>query len=210
VSDVLKRPLTSHDLAAAFDSDAAAIYSHCLRRVGEATLAEDLLSVVFLEAWRNRDSAVFIGGGLRPWLLVIALNVCRNSARSNRRHAAALNRYRSMHAGDATPDAADEATRASDLSAQVAAVNQALRSLPRLQRSVAELCLLNGISVAAAASALGIPEGTAKSRLARARTSLRRLLRSSELCDPEVSGGHHPNERPSGVSAGAQSTWSPA
>ncbi|MCP9487145.1 MAG: hypothetical protein MSC30_14950, partial [Gaiellaceae bacterium MAG52_C11] len=37
-----------------FERHSDAIYNYCFRRIGDWAIAEDLLSVVFLEAWRRR------------------------------------------------------------------------------------------------------------------------------------------------------------
>ncbi|NUW36509.1 hypothetical protein HTZ77_34650 [Nonomuraea sp. SMC257] len=57
-----------------FDRHARAVYNHCFRRTADWSEAEDITSVVFLEAWRRhgelspeRDSAL-------PWLLGVANN----------------------------------------------------------------------------------------------------------------------------------------
>ena len=82
--------LSRADLADAFDAFAQDVYRFCVRATGDRVLAEDLMSVVFLEAWRCRDRAVLVEATLRPWLLGIASNVVRTSRRSQRRHAAML------------------------------------------------------------------------------------------------------------------------
>ena len=64
----------------------------------------------------------------------------------------------------------------------------ALASLPIDQQRVVALCLMEGFSEAAAATALHIPPGTVKSRLARARESMRHILSTSSA------SGHAPLE----------------
>ncbi len=76
-----------------FERHAKAIYNYCFRRTGDWALAEDLLSVVFLEAWRRRRKELEPGKVL-PWLYGIATNVVRNQRRSQRRFAGALRRFR--------------------------------------------------------------------------------------------------------------------
>jgi DNA-directed RNA polymerase specialized sigma24 family protein len=76
------------DLTGAYDAHALDVFAFCLRRCGDRTEAEDLLSIVFLEAWRCPERAVLVDGTWRPWLLGIASNGLRNAARSRRRHQA--------------------------------------------------------------------------------------------------------------------------
>jgi DNA-directed RNA polymerase specialized sigma24 family protein len=69
------------------------VYSFCGRRTGNWTGAEDLTSIVFLEAWRTRERAFLVEGSLRAWLFGIAAHVISTSERSGRRHRAALRRF---------------------------------------------------------------------------------------------------------------------
>src|SRR5688572_3516499 len=89
---------------ALFDRHASTVYSYCFRRTADWALAEDLTSVVFLEAWRVRTRMAPAGASAVPLLLGIATNVVRNQWRSRRRHRAALQR---LPAADAERDFAD-------------------------------------------------------------------------------------------------------
>jgi DNA-directed RNA polymerase specialized sigma24 family protein len=64
-----------------FDRHAKAIYNYCFRRIGSRATAQDLLSMVFLEAWRRRDKELPPDKVL-PWLYGIATNVVRHQRRS--------------------------------------------------------------------------------------------------------------------------------
>jgi DNA-directed RNA polymerase specialized sigma24 family protein len=75
-----------------FDRHARAVYNHCFRRTADWSMAEDLTSVVFLEAWRRRDNVRIQRDTALPWFLGIANNLLRNAHRSLRRHRAALAR----------------------------------------------------------------------------------------------------------------------
>ena len=87
-----------------FERYARPIYNYCFRRVGSWATAEDMLSVVFLEAWRRRDKKLPPEKVL-PWLYGIATNVVRNQRRSERRYAAALRRLPNI---GPKPDFAEE------------------------------------------------------------------------------------------------------
>lgn len=76
---------------ALFERHANAIGNYCFRRLGSWATAEDMLSVVFLEAWRHRDKELPPEKVL-PWQYGIATNVVRNQRRSERRYTAALSR----------------------------------------------------------------------------------------------------------------------
>ncbi|RYE92181.1 MAG: hypothetical protein EOO78_29250 [Oxalobacteraceae bacterium] len=55
-----------------FDRHADAVHSYCARRVGSLDAADDLVSIVFLEAWRRRNDVELVEGGALPWLYGIA------------------------------------------------------------------------------------------------------------------------------------------
>ncbi|KAB1946716.1 RNA polymerase sigma factor [Micromonospora sp. ALFpr18c] len=157
-----------------FDQHARSVYNHAFRLTADWATAEDVMAATYLQAWRSRDRVTEDGGSLRPWLLGIATNEARNHIRSNRRYrrvAAAL------LAGDRTqPDHADEVAGRLDDTRRIAAAIEALTRLRRPEREVLTLCLWEGLDYEAAAQALGVPVGTVRSRLSRARARLRTLV----------------------------------
>ncbi|MGP4084196.1 RNA polymerase sigma factor [Streptomyces sp. KR55] len=159
-----------HDaFGALFDAYARSVYNHAFRLTGEWTTAEDVVSLTFLDAWRLCGRLDEEGGSLRPWLLGIATNVTRNTRRAARRHAAAVAR---LPREEAERDFADEVAGRLDDAAQLDLVRMALAKLRRAEREVLALCVWSGLDYAAAAEALGVPVGTVRSRLSRARTKL--------------------------------------
>ncbi|MER6082898.1 sigma-70 family RNA polymerase sigma factor, partial [Streptomyces sp. NPDC001833] len=174
-----------------FGAHARAVYGHAARLSGDGGVAEDVVSLTFLEAWRLREklhpeAPVPDGGaaapgeddgdGLRPWLYGIATNVLRNTRRAARRHSAALARLPGRPADhDTLPDFADGLVGRLEDAERLAAARTALGRLRRPEREVFALCVWSGLSYAAAGAALGVPASTVRSRLARARQRLRRL-----------------------------------
>lgn len=172
--DVLWRQVHAGDadaFATLYRRHADAVYNYCFRRVGDWNVAEDLVSIVFLEAWRRRDADVHPGKVL-PWLYGIATNVVRNRRRSQRRYAAALRR---VPAERSTPDLADDAVVRADDERQMKRLLARVSELPRQEQDVLALCVWSGLGYEDAAWALGVPVGTVRSRLSRARTHLREL-----------------------------------
>jgi RNA polymerase sigma-70 factor (ECF subfamily) len=172
--DALWRRATAGDadaLGELYERHARTIYNFVFRLTGDWSEAEDLTSVVFLEARRRRGARVDDGKVL-AWLHGVALNVVRNRRRSVRRHRAALARLPVDSAPapfDADADARlDDARRMRSLLELVA-------RLPRRERDVLVLCAFAGLPYDDAADALRVPVGTIRSRLARARARLAEL-----------------------------------
>ena len=109
------------------------------------------------------------GDSALPWLLGTAHNVVRNQRRSLRRHRAAVLR---MSATEAAPSNEDEVIARVDAQRALSAALVAADRLPQEQQDVVNLVLWSGLSYEDAAQALGVPVGTVRSRLARARTAL--------------------------------------
>lgn len=153
-----------------FERHADAVYGHCFRRTGSWSAAEDLTSVVFLEAWRKRREVRLAGQSVLPWLLAVANHATRNAERSLRRHGRLLAR---IARPEEVPDLADDAARRADEERAMRIILTELRSLTDAEREVIALCDWAGLSYADAAAALGVPVGTVRSRLSRARQHLR-------------------------------------
>jgi RNA polymerase sigma factor (sigma-70 family) len=170
-----------------FDSHAGAVHRYAVRALGGWSNAEDVVSLTFAEAWRLRGSLRPDGDSVLPWLLGIATNVLRNTRRAARRHRAALAR---IPARDAVPDFAEELVDRLHHVDQLAAAAAALRRLHPADRAVFALVVWSGLDYAAAAEALGVPVGTVRSRLSRARDRLRKLA-GEELRRP----GSEPGRR---------------
>ena len=137
--------------------------------VGNAADAEDAAQDGFVKAWRAlgrfREGAPF-----RPWLLQIVANEARNRRRSaGRRAHLALRAATEQPSGDAAPSPEASLLSAEMRGALLAAVNE----LPEDQRVVIALRFFAGLSEHEVAGALSLPEGTVKSRSARALDRLR-------------------------------------
>jgi RNA polymerase sigma factor (sigma-70 family) len=156
-------PLEFGDL---FDAHAAWIHTYLFRRIADWALAEDLTSVVFLEAWRRRADVDLVDQPALPWLCGVATNVLRNQRRSLRRHRAALER---LPASREAPDFAEDAAARLD---DERAVGALLERPVVLSQDVIVLCCWQDMSYEDAARALGVAVGTVRSRLSRARQRL--------------------------------------
>lgn len=139
-------------------------YARALCR--DATSADDLVQECLLRAlrkrhlWRPR-------GSLRAWLFRILYRLHLNQRQS------AVHRRESPKA-DAGDHAGATASSAShELKAVCSDVLEAVEALPREQRDALLLIALEGLSYREAARILGVPIGTVRSRIARAREAVR-------------------------------------
>ncbi|MFC8125042.1 RNA polymerase sigma factor [Streptomyces sp. NPDC057302] len=155
-----------------YEAYARTVYNHALRLTGDWSTAEEVMSETFLAAWRTRDRLEPDGGSLKPWLLGIATHKAQNANRSLRRRLSFLSRQPDP---PQVADFAEESAGRMDDARRLAAVHGALRRLRRQEREVLVLCVWSGLDYAQAAEALGVPVGTVRSRLSRARGRLRRL-----------------------------------
>lgn len=157
--------------ASLYDRHARKIYNYLFRRLADWSEAEDLTAVVFLEAFRRRADAVLVEGELSPWLYGVATNVLRNRRRAQWRHRRLL----AQLAGEPRRPAGSDLHERLEATEQMRSVLERIRTLPRSQQDVVALCVWSGLTYEEAAAALGVPVGTVRSRLARARASLAEL-----------------------------------
>lgn len=165
--------------ATIFDRYAAVIHRYLSRRIG-VSIADDLTSQTFLVAFDRRTSFDPAHPTALPWLYGIATKLLSRHRRTEVRQYRAFART----GVDAFQDSHDEriAARvtASALSRQLAA---ALHRLPADQRDVLLLIAWEELSYQEAGDALGIPVGTVRSRLSRARSKVRDALGGSNPAD---------------------------
>lgn len=168
-----------------FERHARTVYNLCFRRTGSWSLAEDLTSDVFLLAWRRRAEVVFTteDASVLPWLLGVALNLVRNKRRSDRRATAAVARL------DPTANEADFSDEVVGRLADETEMRDVLALFERLpvqEQEVLALCAWADLGYEDCALALGVPIGTVRSRLSRARVHLRELVAGGgHECDGE-------------------------
>jgi RNA polymerase sigma factor (sigma-70 family) len=162
--------------AALYDRHAGGLYRYASQRVGPQT-AEDAVADTFLAAFQQRDGYDLDRPDARPWLFGI---LTRKLARHHRTEQA---RYRAIARARADPGAgADEDGPADRVAARVTAgavrapLAQALRRLPSGDRDVLLLVAWCDFTYEEVAAALGIPVGTVRSRLNRARRKVRDAL----------------------------------
>jgi RNA polymerase sigma-70 factor, ECF subfamily len=148
------------------------LYQWLLRIVDDETLAEDLLSGVFLDVWRQ--ASVFEGrSSVSTWLLAVA----RYKALSARRRAIDADLSEEIVAN--VPDTADDPEGALQKKERAEALRRALARLSREHREVIDLVYYHGQSIKEVAEILGINAATAKTRMFYARKRLAELAASA-------------------------------
>jgi RNA polymerase sigma-70 factor (ECF subfamily) len=161
------RPDTSGCVQTDFDALYSAhrddIWRYLRRRA--ASEPEDLVTEVFLVAWRRRAE---LPDAPLPWLYGVARRVLANHRRGAGRRVALAERAGAEAEGVA-PDPAEAVGVRADLM-------HALSTLSANDRELVLLVAWEGLTVAEAAVVLGCAEGTAAVRLHRARKRLRRAL----------------------------------
>jgi RNA polymerase sigma factor (sigma-70 family) len=116
-----------------FKRHSRSVYAYCARRTGNLDLAEDLTSVVFMEAFRRRRKLHLSNASALPWLLGVANNVARNADRSVRRYRSALDRLPALTNSASSEDDAIERLGAQDALARAL---EAISALTRAEQDV--------------------------------------------------------------------------
>ena len=155
------------------------IYSLTARILGDYDLAEDLTQHTFITAYTNLPR--FRNGSFRSWLYRIATNACYDELRRRKRHPvssiedeiATEEKMLPMYDFSAASVLPETELERHELAL---VVQHALNQLDVDHKSVVVLVDQQDLDYQQAADVLGVPVGTVKSRLARARQKLRQLL----------------------------------
>jgi RNA polymerase sigma factor (sigma-70 family) len=155
---------------AVFDRHFDAIYRFLRGRVGDA-LADELAAETFTKAFDARRRYDLEHVDARPWLYAIATNLVHGHRRAERRKLAA---YARLDATDGREDA--DAVDRLDASRRAPAISKALLKLKRRDRDTLLLVAWADLTYEEAARSLGVPVGTVRSRINRARSQVRAAL----------------------------------
>jgi RNA polymerase sigma factor (sigma-70 family) len=155
-----------------------AIHGYLARRAGQQA-ADDLLAEVWLRAFAARGGYDTCYGDARPWLYGIARNVLREHWRTSRLDQPTV-------ADDTVVDPWDGVDQRLDSAERAKAVARAVRALPVAEREMLLLVAWEQLTPTEAARVLGVPPGTARSRLHRARAAVRQALSERDVSQPEV------------------------
>jgi RNA polymerase sigma factor (sigma-70 family) len=152
-----------------FRRHAPALQRYAIRRLGPAK-AEDLVAETFFQAFRQRQRYRIEWPDARPWLYGIATNLISRERRAEVRQYRAFARTGVDSQLVQFSDEVEARVSAASLDRLLAGV---LAGLPAKQREALLLVAWAELSYVEAAQALGVPVGTVRSRISRARARLR-------------------------------------
>jgi RNA polymerase sigma-70 factor (ECF subfamily) len=165
------------------------VFHTALRILGDEDLAADASQEAFISAFRSINS--FRGGSFKAWLMRTVTNACYDELRRQKRRPTTplepdtadgeeMDSPRWLADTNMTPA---EKSEADELEY---AIQHCLDSLPTEFRTVVVLADVQGMDYSEVATAVQVPLGTIKSRIARARLRLRECLRSFEELLPSA------------------------
>ena len=157
---------------AIFDRHASTILRYFGRRV-EPAAAEGLLGEVFRIAFEQRASFDPSRASARPWLYGIAANLVGRHRRSERRRLHAMARLAARQPIDQNDVVGEHAAGSLDAAEAWSRLAGTVDALPAVEREALLLFAWENLSYDDIADALGVPVGTVRSRLNRARRRLR-------------------------------------
>ena len=160
---------------------ASRLASFLRRRVGNPHDVEDLVQDTLLEAVRCINQ---FQGQSRPetWLFGIALNLTRNYYK----RAKVRDIYTDAETDDIAADRSNDPSQLAENRERVFRVAAAVDELPGESHRLLKLIIQDDLSYEEAAQELGIPTGTVRSRVARARSFLRRSVDGSARADQSM------------------------
>ena len=151
------------------------VYRFALRLVQETSIAEEVTQEVFLALLKHADRFVVDRGSLSTWLCGIARRLVWKHLRAQHRDLIAEDGLDEVESHEDDPAVALTRKQA------VQAVDQGIRGLPPNLREVIVLCELEEMRYEDAAVVLGVPIGTVRSRLHRAKHRLALLLTETKI-----------------------------
>ena len=165
------------------------VFHTALRILGDEDLAADASQEAFISAFRSINS--FRGGSFKAWLMRTVTNACYDELRRRKRRPTTplepdtkdgeeMDSPRWLADPNMTPAEKSEADELEH------AIQHCLDALPTDFRTVVVLADIQGMDYSEVATAIHVPLGTIKSRLARARLRLRECLRSFEELLPSA------------------------
>ena len=160
------------------------VYNLCLRMSGNPEDAYDLSQEAFVKAWRGLAQYQF-GAEFSTWLYRLTRNVCIDHLRRKKRQESVP--LETEQDGETVefplPDAAPGPEERLLHGEKQRALAEAIRALPEDYREILILRVVNDLPYEKIAEILELQLGTVKSRLARARMQLKKILANGNQSD---------------------------
>lgn len=153
---------------ALYREHAGALYAYVLRLVaGDRFLAEDIVQETLLRAWKSAATLDPAARSLRPWLVTVARRLVIDGHRS-----------RQARPPETSPAALEQLPASDELerSLRLMTISDALQDLSEAHREALVETYFRGRTVNEAATELGLPPGTVRSRVFYALRALRNAL----------------------------------
>jgi RNA polymerase sigma-70 factor (ECF subfamily) len=172
---LLERIMAGDDraLAIVYDHHADLVYGLARRVTRDEQLARDVTQEVFAQLWELPSRVDLARGSLRTYLAVLAHRRAVDEVRRSERRSRVERAAGDSGVEDGPEGGVVDTLTHSWLQERLTA---ALAELPAEQRAAVELAYYDGLTYKQVARVLGIPEGTAKSRLRLAMARLRTRL----------------------------------
>jgi len=154
-----------------YSGHAKALHGYVVRFCPDSASADDIVQETFIRAWRHLAKLTADSRPVRPWLFRVARNLLIDADRAARSRQAGA---QAQPADDARDDSALDQVLDRQL------VSAALRQLSPAHRTVLVATFYHGNTPATVARELGIPRGTARSRLHYALHELRQQLQDDD------------------------------
>lgn len=169
-------------IEALYERYSGPLYSLAYQVTGGDRFAQDVVQEVFVAVWKNAGRFDPARGSLSSWLFALARHKAIDLVRKEanvRRHTADVDLE-----FEESPDDVDQEAW---LRLRRDAVRKAMVALPEAQRTALELAFFRGLTHVEVSEALGIPLGTAKTRIRTALLKLRDILGES-VAEMDVQG----------------------
>jgi RNA polymerase sigma-70 factor, ECF subfamily len=148
------------------------VYRFIVRLTGNQTLAEDLVSEVFLDVWRQAEGFES-KSQVSTWLLAIARYKALSALRRR------TDEHLDDHMAETIEDTSDDPETAVNTKDRNAIVQKCLTQLSPAHREVIDLVYYHEKSVDEVAKIVGVPAATVKTRMFYARNKMADLLKQS-------------------------------
>jgi RNA polymerase sigma-70 factor (ECF subfamily) len=156
---------------AVYTEHGRAMLAYATRLLGDRAAAEDVVQEALIRVWRHPNVLTNGKGSTRGWLLTVVRNLVTDRVR-----ARAARPQEVPEAPESSPVECDHADRV----VTAVTVLAALEELSADHRGVLDQIYFRGRSLGEAATALGIPQGTVKSRSYYALRAMREMLTTRE------------------------------